>query len=242
MPIITLYGSKGGTGRTTAAAALAVGLLAEGFDVTLVDTNPEYRWFKTWGERLVGSGVENCRVGDADHILHLAALERELDGDPNRFAIIDTPRDATDLRLMALAIADTVITPFGSYMDADRLVSQAAFDIPDDRHLVGLAINHGAEISNLVANWMYLFGEALPFDPRLDVLSPQFDAFAHDMLASDVEPEAERDDLKRSVRSLAFEARTHAGILAENPDTFAAAHALLARDASLSRKPEEDAA
>lgn len=104
MPVITLYGSKGGTGRTTSAAALAAGLMAEGYEVTLVDTNTEYRLFQTWGECLVGSGAPNCRLGQADHIMHLVGLLHELHGDPNRFAIIDTPREATDLRLMAVCL------------------------------------------------------------------------------------------------------------------------------------------
>jgi len=56
MPIITLYGCKGGTRRTATSAAVTLGLLADGFEVTLVDINKEFRPFLDWADQLAVLG------------------------------------------------------------------------------------------------------------------------------------------------------------------------------------------
>lgn len=242
MPIITLYGSKGGTCRTTSAAALTIGLLAEGCDVTMLDTNSELRWFETWGKHLEGSGVERCRIAQVEHINQMNALYDEVREDPNRFLVIDTGRDQTELRLLAIAAADIVIAPFGSFMDADHIVRGAYSHMAQDKHLVGLAVCHGEEVGDLVANWMHLLSGTLPADERLDLGSARSNAFVDAILTEGPKQHFKPRGLSKTLRAIASEVKQRAQIVVETPDAFAPAQALLHLDAKVSRIPAEYAA
>jgi len=183
MPIITLYGCKGGTRRTATSAAVTLGLLADGFEVTLVDINKEFRPFLDWADQLavLGSPDWKSQVWPVSEMEDLAELERRLCADPNHVAIIDTPRDVSGLRSQALDIADVVVMPFASYLDANIGVQRAFEQIPRAQQLVGVTIGSGLVISDSVAEWMPVLPQQLPTDERLNLMSAEADDFIREM-------------------------------------------------------------
>ncbi|MFO0610273.1 MAG: AAA family ATPase [Polyangiales bacterium] len=57
--ILTLCGQKGGAGKTTAAVAIAVELVARGRSVLLVDLDPQGS-LRTWGDVAAEAKVEHA--------------------------------------------------------------------------------------------------------------------------------------------------------------------------------------
>ncbi|WP_294928286.1 ParA family partition ATPase [uncultured Paracoccus sp.] len=108
--IITVAQQKGGSGKTTLAANLAVELRGRGHSIALVDTDPQGslgRWFM---ERLgcVGEdeGLEFSTSSAWGASYESEKLKRRFD-----FVIIDTPpKIDSDLR-PALRVADLVVVP-----------------------------------------------------------------------------------------------------------------------------------
>ena len=240
MPIITLYGNKGGTGRTTISAALTVGLLADGCDVTMVDTNPRLRTLEDWGEDFLGSGVANCRVGVGTDASALTALAEHISDDPNRFIVIDTPRERTDLRQMALEVADIILVPFGTCLDADVLVRHVVSDVPQDKHLIGLPTRDDDKVVALMKNWIRVLAAPLTQDIRLMLFSGNCDVFFEHILAGGSEADDKRmSGLEAALRSLVKDVKHDLKLLNESPNYFAPAAALVRPDASLNPRTAE---
>ena len=140
---------------------------------------------------------------------------------------------------MALNIADIIVAPFGSFMDADFIVRHAASDIPRRTHLMGLPVDHGADILDLVEPWLHVTAGILPKDERLMLFSERSDAFFAEMIAAGPsDSEANAVGLEASLRALAQEIRRETQFMAEAPDAFEPAPALLLADARLARAPE----
>ncbi|MGH1416482.1 MAG: ParA family partition ATPase [Pelagimonas sp.] len=109
--VITIAQQKGGSGKTTLAAHLALGFRAQGKRVALVDLDPQGslgRWYMTRMDR----DQELC--SDLDFTTSSAwgiSLECRKLGAANDIVIIDTPPKAdSDLR-PALRVADLVVVP-----------------------------------------------------------------------------------------------------------------------------------
>lgn len=184
MPIITLYGSKGGTGRTTSAAPLSLGLMAESYDVFIADTDKDDPEFENWAkhmERVAGPAWRG-NVSDVKNVLQLMNLKQSLGNDPTKYVVIDTSRYSSDLRLMAFELSDLIVMPFGSFLDAQAGIERAAKEIPEGKQLVGLLFGPGREISPLVAKWMSLLSRTLPQDQRLRLRTKQSDRFVQKTL------------------------------------------------------------
>jgi len=232
MPIITLYGCKGGTGRTTAAAALTLGLIAESYDVLVADTNAEDRWFEQWADHMAGSVGPSWtgKVTSTANALELMALKQDLGDDLTKYLVIDTSRYPSDLRLMALDVADVVVMPFGSFLDASIGIRNAAAEIPKNKQLIGLPFGFGSEISDLVAHWMPVLSNALPQDERLRLFSKQADTFAKKALKTKAPA---IDGLEGQLRFLTREVSGLVTMRAMRPTAKQPASALTTINASL---------
>jgi chromosome partitioning protein len=110
--IITVAQQKGGSGKTTIAANLAVAFLRRGHSVALLDTDPQGslgRWFMTRRERLGEAGLEFSTSSAWGVSYECEKLRKTAD-----YIIIDTPPKVdADLR-PALREADLVIVPVAS--------------------------------------------------------------------------------------------------------------------------------
>ncbi|MWD26454.1 AAA family ATPase [Aquicoccus sp. SCR17] len=110
--VITIAQQKGGAGKTTLAANLAVAFAKEGRRVALVDTDPQGslgRWFMTRLERLEDPGLDFSTSSAWGVSYECRKLADRFD-----LVIVDTPPKAdSDLR-PALRSADLVLVPVAS--------------------------------------------------------------------------------------------------------------------------------
>ena len=114
MRIISLLTQKGGSGKSTLSAAMAVEMQARGETVFLVDMDPQ-RSLATWAKgrsdrRLAGAAVGSERLADVLTTLRDRGVT---------LAVIDTPASLSAATDAAVAAADLIILP----------VRPTAFDI-----------------------------------------------------------------------------------------------------------------
>lgn len=110
--IITVAQQKGGSGKTTLAANMAVELLARGHSVALLDTDPQGslgRWFLERRDRSDPEAEEALEFSTSS--AWGASYESEKLKRHHDFVLIDTPpKIDSDLR-PALRVADLVLVP-----------------------------------------------------------------------------------------------------------------------------------
>ncbi|MEK9673108.1 MAG: division plane positioning ATPase MipZ [Rhodospirillaceae bacterium] len=131
--VIVVGNEKGGSGKSTTAMHIAVGLMRAGRDVAVIDTDVRQGTLRRFLENrrdyaktinqpvpipelidVAAAGFEGGN--DADR---MAAVLR---GETNRMVVIDTPGSATPLSEAAHSHADTLITPLNdSFVDLDVL-------------------------------------------------------------------------------------------------------------------------
>lgn len=126
--VITVAQQKGGSGKTTLAAHLAIGFQARGYTVALVDLDPQGslgRWFMT----RVESAPEACEGLDfATSSAWGISYECRKLAAANDVVIIDTPPKADgDLR-PALRVADLVVVPV-SASHVDLWATEGVLDL-----------------------------------------------------------------------------------------------------------------
>lgn len=124
--VITVAQQKGGSGKTTLAANLAVGFLRRGLRVAVVDTDPQGslgRWFMTRLERLEEPDLEFA----TSSAWGITYETRKL-ADAHDIVIVDTPPKAdSDLR-PALRVADLVLVPV-SMSHVDLWATEGVLDL-----------------------------------------------------------------------------------------------------------------
>lgn len=124
--IITVAQQKGGSGKTTLVANLAVAFAKRGLDVALLDTDPQGslgRWFMTRAERLGDPGMEFSTASAWGVGYETGKL-----ADRHDIVLIDTPPKAdSDLR-PALRAAAHVIVPV-AISQVDLWATESVLDL-----------------------------------------------------------------------------------------------------------------
>jgi chromosome partitioning protein len=136
--VIVVGNEKGGSGKSTIALHLAIGLLQLGFDVTVADFDERQQSLLRYlDNRRASSGAGACAMScpriyeppppPADSESSHARLER-IDADlatlsrRTDFVVIDTPGSVTAIARLAHRFADTLVTPMNdSLIDLDVL-------------------------------------------------------------------------------------------------------------------------
>lgn len=127
--VITVAQQKGGSGKTTLAANLAIALLGRGHSVAILDTDPQGslgRWFMTRREALNGESDLDFGTASAWGV----GYECEKLRDRNDFVIIDTPpKIDSDLR-PALRESDLVLVPVAT-SHVDLWATESVLEMAD---------------------------------------------------------------------------------------------------------------
>ncbi|MCA8884765.1 MAG: ParA family protein [Rhodobacteraceae bacterium] len=127
--VITVAQQKGGSGKTTLAANLAIALLGRGHSVAVLDTDPQGslgRWFMTRREAMNGTPDLDFGTASAWGV----GYECEKLRDRNDFVIIDTPpKIDSDLR-PALRECDLVLVPVAT-SHVDLWATESVLEMAD---------------------------------------------------------------------------------------------------------------
>jgi chromosome partitioning protein len=144
MPVITFANTKGGAGKTTAAALVALELARRGHGVTVIDSDPQH-WLSQW--------LESARpAGNIDIVSHVtpASLECLVAGmRPDDYFIIDLAGDRNQITAAALAYSNHVLIPVqGAGMDGKGAAK--ILDILNElNRQTGYAIPHSILLSRV---------------------------------------------------------------------------------------------
>jgi chromosome partitioning protein len=165
--VITVAQQKGGSGKTTVSANLAIGFLRQGKSVALIDIDPQGslgRWFMTRVETESGpvDGLEFATSSAWGITYEVRKLS-----DSHDIVIIDTPPKAdSDLR-PALRVADLVIVPV-SVSHVDLWATEGVLDLArrEDKEAM-IVLNRarqntrlGAEVAEAAEKLMARIAEA----------------------------------------------------------------------------------
>ncbi|WP_193141865.1 MULTISPECIES: ParA family partition ATPase [unclassified Meridianimarinicoccus] len=148
--VITVAQQKGGSGKTTLAANLAIALVGRGHSVAVIDTDPQGslgRWFMTRREAMGGEAGLDFGTASAWGV----GYEAEKMRDRNDFVIIDTPpKIDSDLR-PALRESDLVLVPVAT-SHVDLWATESILELAErvDRPVM-LVLNRAAARARLTA-------------------------------------------------------------------------------------------
>ncbi len=126
MPTITIYGTNGGTNRTT-TAALALGFVQTGKIVTVIGATNDEPWLTFWASQAQKGRIPSRRLTAMvmNNPSELANFLSDAAGDLDQIFIIDTAKHVSAARCIALELANLVVVPSRHFLDAAALVSDA---------------------------------------------------------------------------------------------------------------------
>ena len=106
MKIITVANRKGGAGKSTCAAHIALEAVRAGFKTILIDLDPQKTIETWWAKRQ----DDNPYLIDAN-AGNMHAIIQSLSDKKFDLCIIDTPGDTSDQATLGMSIADLVVIP-----------------------------------------------------------------------------------------------------------------------------------
>lgn len=116
MAIISLFSPKGGAGKTTTALLLGTTLAADGYDVTMIDADPNASLSMWTDDDGTLPNLAIRREPEEDELV--SAIQAARQG--GRTVIVDLDGRASTRATHALLMSDLVLVPFrGSMLDAD---------------------------------------------------------------------------------------------------------------------------
>lgn len=106
MKVLTVANRKGGAGKSTCAAHLAIEAVKSGLKTIVIDMDPQ-KTLETWWQK---------RVEDNPYLLETTASElssilQKLEQKDLDLCIIDTPGDASENAIVGIRVADLVVIP-----------------------------------------------------------------------------------------------------------------------------------
>lgn len=106
MKVLTVANRKGGAGKSTCAAHLALEAVKSGLKTILIDMDPQ-KTLETWWQKRVEENpylLETTAVELAEVVQRLEQKDLEL-------CIIDTPGDASENAIVGIRVADLIVIP-----------------------------------------------------------------------------------------------------------------------------------
>lgn len=111
--VIAIVNRKGGTGKTTSCAYIAMCLLEKGLPVQGIDLDPDGTWYPWWETGVLPYPVKRIETTEE--------LEKEV-MTVNSYIVIDTPPNDPETLFDAAELADEVIVPLApTAPDVNRL-------------------------------------------------------------------------------------------------------------------------
>lgn len=206
--VITIAQQKGGSGKTTLAAHLAVAAQEAGLRVALIDSDPQGslgRWYMTRLEAQDGDprGLKLSTSSAWGVKLETGLLKADHD-----LVIIDTPpKIDTDLR-PALRESDLVIAPVAS-SQVDLWATEGVIDLADRQDAPVLAVLNRVRKNTRLADEMEAGMAELGCTVAKSVLSNRV-AFAESLGKGKTASELQKSGAAaQEVRALLDEVRTH---------------------------------
>ena len=118
MPVIVSANPKGGVGKSTSTLLLASGLADMGFQVSVIDADPNQP-MKKWREGNSKTSVNIICDGKEENIIDLIDAENT---SKRKFVFVDTEGARSMLSQTAMSLADLIIIPMQpSAIEADQV-------------------------------------------------------------------------------------------------------------------------